>query len=278
MSAAAVMAGLEGVKSLSSFIVALNQAKQLKKMKKEWEGKFPTYEIPESEKQALAASRFRAMAGAPGAAAARERIARQSAESMFNAKQVGSSPAGLLAAASGIDMNTKEAMANQTAREEQQQAAASGQYIQAQHSMSGYLDKQYKINKYDPYMQAMKTIGALRQSQWENLSKGINALAGAGQSYLYATNPDLAASRKASGDAGDAGGGTSWNSPAPDLSFPDQPTASLNFPPDAVGSFNNAYYGMNIPLSTQQRYGMYNGMNQFMNQVYSNPMDYYTEG
>ena len=35
MSAAGVMAGLEGAKSLSSFIVALNQARQLKKMKKE---------------------------------------------------------------------------------------------------------------------------------------------------------------------------------------------------------------------------------------------------
>ena len=276
MSAAGLMAGLEGAKSVSSFIVAINQAKQLKKMKKEWEGKFPTYEIPESEKQALAASRFRAMTGAPGAAAARERISRQSAESMANAKQVGSSPAALLGAASSIDMNTKEAMASQTAREEQQQAASAGQYQQAQHSMSGYLDKQYKINKFDPYMQAMKTIGALRQSQWENLSKGINALAGAGQSYLYATNPDLASTmNKSTGGAGDAGGNkTSFTSPAPDLSFPSQPTAMLNFPSDTIEGFNNAYYGMQVAPSAQQRYGMYDGMNQFMNQVYSNPMDY----
>jgi hypothetical protein len=276
MGAAGVMAGLEGAKSLSSFIVALNQARQLKNMKKEWEGKFPTYQIPESEKQALAASRFRAMVGAPGAAAARERIGRQSAESMYNARQVGSSPAALLAAASGIDMNTKESMANQTAREEQQQASSFGQYLQSQHSMSGYLDKQYKINKFDPYMQAMKTIGALRQSQWENLSHGINALAGAGESYLYATNPDLAANMKTgSGGAGDAGGNkTSFTSPAPDLSFPDQPTGMLQFPQSAVGGFNNAYYGMEIPPATQQRYGMYDSMNQFMNQVYSNPMDY----
>jgi hypothetical protein len=276
MSAAGVMAGLEGAKSLSSLALSGVQAFQLAKLKRQWEGKFPTYEIPESQKQALAASRFMAMVqGAPGSRQAKESINRNIASQMSAAKQMGNSPAALLGTVAALGASGSEAISNQQAKDASYTASMGGRYIQQQNQMSGYEDKQYKINKFDPYMAAMRTMGALKQAPWENFSNAINTLAGAGQSYLYATNPDLASTMKTgAGDAGDTGGKISWDSPAPDLSFPDQPTASLQFPQDIVGGFNNAYYGMEIPPATQQRYGMYDGMNQFMNQVYSNPMDY----
>jgi hypothetical protein len=282
MGAAGIMAGLEIAKSIPSIVTAITQGKQLKEMKRRWEGKFPTYKIPESQQQALAASRFMAMVqGAPGSRQAKEAIGRNIAGQMSAAKQAGSSSAALLGTISALGASGSEAISNQQAKDASYTASMTGRYLQQLNQMSGYEDKRYKINEFDPYMKAMQTIGALYQSKGENWNNAIGAIAGAGQSYLAAKNPDLGATMRtgSSGGAGDAGDKkTGFNSPAPNLSFPERDTAYLQFPQDAVGNFNNAFYGMEIPPATQQKYNMYDGMNQFMNQVYSSPMDYLSEG
>jgi len=200
----------------------------------------PAYEIPQAYKDYLQQTKFNAMVGgAPGSRQAREKIDRNIANQMNNAKQVGGSSAGLLGTVSALGQTGSEAIANQQANEQQYNYKNLQNYYNAEQLMGKQQIAKSEYDQRKPYDEAMAATSALHQASSENTMSAITGLMGAaqtaGKAGLFGTG--------GRGAAPGTGGTTPGATPAPGATAatPTPPVSNaMNF--GATSDFNQ-YFG-----------------------------------
>lgn len=158
-------------------ITALNQAKEAKALAAKTVR--PTYTIPKEVSDVVDIMRSGYMnSRLPGQAQAEGRLQANTASGFSAARESGNNPNAIMATLMGLNQQQNqgfEDLATQGANLQRQDRAG---YVGALNNMAGYRDQAFEYNQNQPYQQALKTIGALRQSSTENAygaAKGISS-------------------------------------------------------------------------------------------------------
>ncbi len=159
--------------------------------------KRPEYQVPDEVSQELAMSRMSLNSEAPWLKRAEERLDQGTASAGYRLGRVAGNSSQLLAGLSGINMQANiarrglmEADANDYARREANLRRSLG-------VMATYKDKQFQLNKMEPYMNEARTKAALTQGGLLNISgaanSGVQSLMGAQllQNLQQQQNPKL---------------------------------------------------------------------------------------
>lgn len=178
----AVSAGASALGSL--FQTGLGIA-QLIKARKYRMGR-PTYEIPDEVKQGLGLRQQMLNARMPGAAEAERNIYESSAATLANAQQGATDSASLLAAAAGQQGATNRALRKLSIQEDMDYERRVQGLERQQSQMAQFRDKEFDINKMQPYQEAAATRSALIGGGLQNIAGGIkSAGATAGKLGMY---------------------------------------------------------------------------------------------
>lgn len=145
----------------------------------------PAYEIPDEIKQDLAAARRLERGRMPGVQYAEERIRQGTAQQQYGLRRSATNPNQLL---SGLQLIQRNAQIAQRGLME----AEAGDYYRRlanyQRSLSlgaQYKDKQFELNKMQPYMDEARTKAALTQSGLVNAFGGLGeGLSGVAQGQM----------------------------------------------------------------------------------------------
>ena len=138
----------------------------------------PTYNIPQPIQNQLGLAQNNLNARMAGAAQAENNIYQNQATAMSNIQQGSTNSATQLGSAAIAQAQTNRSMENLQAQESMDYQRRLQALGQAQNTMAGYQDKQWDINQYEPYMNAMATKSALQQGGLMNLYGGLGDLGG----------------------------------------------------------------------------------------------------
>ena len=136
----------------------------------------PTYNIPTEVKDKLAQNQLNLNARSAGAARAQDNIFANQATTLLNAQQAGGGASNQLLAGAMAQAQTNQGLANLSASEQEDFQRRLGNLGAAQSEMAGYRDKEFEINKMQPFLDAAATKSALIES-------GIQNAFGAAQSF-----------------------------------------------------------------------------------------------
>lgn len=136
--------------------------------------KRPTYNIPEPIQRQLGQREMNLNSRMAGAAQAEENIYQNQATAMGNVRQGATNSAALLGSAAIAQAQSNRAMTDLASQEAVDYQRRLDGLSQAQNTMAGYQDKQWDINEYEPYMQAMEAKSALTQGGLMNLYGGLS--------------------------------------------------------------------------------------------------------
>jgi len=135
----------------------------------------PTYEIPDEVSQGLGLRQQLLNARMPGAAEAERNIYESGAASLANAQQGAMDSASLLASAAGNQGAMNRALRKLSIQEDQDYERRVQGLERQQSQMAQYRDKEFDINKMQPYQEAAATRSALIQGGLQNVAGGIQS-------------------------------------------------------------------------------------------------------
>lgn len=177
-SAAAIQGGI----GVAQMIQANKYRKQFKR---------PDYQIPQAQQEALLNARaMAAQTRLPGQDIMEQNIGATTAAGVKAATELGQSPSQILNAASNIygrQMQQQNQMGIQAAQFQQ----GNRMNLQGQlGTMGGFQEKQWDINKMQPYEAAMHAAAQLSGAGQQNIGGAVAGAGGAGMNYAaYGYNP-----------------------------------------------------------------------------------------
>lgn len=134
----------------------------------------PKYEIPAAAQEELASARMQQFGRMPGINYASARLDQNAANSQYRLQRGATNSNQLLSGLNGIQLQSN--IASRGLME-----AEAGDYIRRENNlrrslgvMAGYQDKQFQLNKYEPFQDAARTKAALIGGGLQNLSGGVN--------------------------------------------------------------------------------------------------------
>jgi hypothetical protein len=135
--------------------------------------KRPEYEIPDVAKEELAMSRMMANGRMPGVNYANMRIDQNAASAAYRTNRAATNPNQILAAQAGIQMNADIAGRGLMEAEAGDQYRRLANLSRSLRMMSDFKDKEFELNKMQPYQDKARTKAALVQGGLLNLFGGV---------------------------------------------------------------------------------------------------------
>lgn len=176
----AVGAGLGAANSLLQTGLGIAQMIKARQYRRER----PVYEIPEEIGNRLALRQQQLNARMPGARQMERNLAASAESARYNQQQGAQSSSELLAAAGATQGTTDRSLRDLQIREAQDYENRTRGLEGAQMAMAQARDKEFEINKMQPYMEDSATRAALTEGGFQNLSGGLASLsAQAGKMY-----------------------------------------------------------------------------------------------
>lgn len=137
----------------------------------------PSYEIPNSLKQLLGATKFEAgNYGLPGQGQIENKMARQGAASTNAILRSQQSPAAMLAGITAVDQNQKAGVADLGVQAAQYRDQKQGQYYDALGMMANEEKAQFEWDKKNRYLNAMAASSAMQNASLSNIMTGIDGV------------------------------------------------------------------------------------------------------
>lgn len=183
-----VSAGIMAAAPLASGIYGIVQKAQADKLRKQFDQ--PMYAIPEGMQEAYGLAQSRAFdTSLPGQSLIEAGIDRGQAAANRAIMESGLSGAERLAAINAgagnrMDANTQLAM--QMAQQQQQNLA---NYQNTLGQLAGYQEKQWQLNKQQPWMDAMEAANRLADAGSQNIMTGLKDLSGIGVAMAKQRTP-----------------------------------------------------------------------------------------
>jgi len=131
--------------------------------------KRPTYTVPQEVQDKLAQNQVNLNARSAGAARANENIFANQATTLQNATQAGGGISNQLLAGAMAQANTNQALGDLSASEMEDYQRRLGNLGAAQSEMGQYRDKEFDINKMQPFQDAAAAKSALIEGGIQNL-------------------------------------------------------------------------------------------------------------
>ena len=185
-----VSAGIMAAAPLASGIYGIVQKAQADKLRKQFDQ--PMYAIPEGMQEAYGLAQSRAFdTSLPGQSLIEAGIDRGQAAANRAIMESGLSGAERLAAINAgagnrMDANTQLAM--QMAQQQQQNLA---NYQNTLGQLAGYQEKQWQLNKQQPWMDAMEAANRLADAGSQNIMTGLKDLSGIGVAMAKQGTPQI---------------------------------------------------------------------------------------
>lgn len=140
----------------------------------------PKYTVPQEVQDKLAQNQVNLNARSAGAARANENIFANQATTLQNAQQAGGGISNQLLAGAMAQSNTNQALGDLSASEMEDYQRRLGNLGAAQSEMGQYRDKEFDINKMQPFQDAAAAKSALIEGGIQNLFGASQGLAGLG--------------------------------------------------------------------------------------------------
>lgn len=142
--------------------------------------KRPTYTVPQEVQDKLSQNQVNLNARSAGAARANENIFSNQATTLQNAQQAGGGISNQLLAGAMAQANTNQALGDLSASEMEDYQRRLGNLGAAQSEMGQYRDKEFDINKMQPFQDAAAAKSALIEGGIQNLFGASQGFAGLG--------------------------------------------------------------------------------------------------
>jgi len=142
--------------------------------------KRPTYAVPQEVQDKLAQNQVNLNARSAGAARANENIFANQATTLQNAAQAGGGISNQLLAGAMAQANTNQALGDLSASEMEDFQRRLSNLGSVQSEMGQYRDKEFDINKMQPFQDAAAAKSALIEGGIQNLFGSSQGLAGLG--------------------------------------------------------------------------------------------------
>jgi hypothetical protein len=179
------VAGLVAAAAAPELLKMFKGAQYAKRSRDYSKAKRPDYEIPQSLKDYLAATKFEAgVSGLPGEGVAKARMDREAAASRRAIMQSGQNAASQIAGIAGLSQQAMEQEADLAERGAQYRARRLGDLYSAQRVMGGEEQKKWAWEKQEPYVNAMNLASQYDLASQEAVFKGFEGLAGIAQSAM----------------------------------------------------------------------------------------------
>lgn len=148
----------------------------------------PEYQIPDVAKEELALSRQMAGARMPGIGYAEDRIRQGGATSLYNLRRGAANPNQLLSGVAGVQVASNAAERSLLEAEAGDQYRRLANLSKSLSMMGQYKDKEFELNKMQPYMDKSRTKAALTQSGLLNTFGGLGDVTGSAMQKYYMQN------------------------------------------------------------------------------------------
>jgi hypothetical protein len=164
---------------------------QLSQAKKYLETDRPTYTRPEEIKQATELARRESeLSTLPGEAVFRNRLAGSTASGVSALKNTADSPVDIASGVTKLVQSEQKQLTDLQIQAEQNRKEAVSRLQGALGVEAGYSDREFEVNQWEPYMNAMRAAAALQSAGSTNLagglqSAGTSALSAGIQAYGY---------------------------------------------------------------------------------------------
>ena len=242
----------------------------------------PKYEIPQSIKNYLAQTKFRAGAVTlPGQGQIEAKMGRQMASSARGIQESGQSSGAILQALAGLNQQGIQQQADLGVQGAQMQDRRMGDLYGAQMAMAEQELAQFDWDKRRPYLDAMTTAAELQKASREGIYYGTEGL-----SKIFASGLMLGAENEAlDGGASNRTTGVSSATGVPFATNFD-PNAvygtgaskpmeeygndeyDIQFPNEITNGFNSQYYGMDINDEMSDYYGLGDMYSRTLNNIF----------
>lgn len=146
----------------------------------------PTYQRPEEVNQMMGMLQREANAKAPGITQAEANLRQAGAQAMQSASENATSGAAALAAGAGVNSRMNQGYRDLSANAEQYRRQSQQALLQGYQQAAQYSDREFELNKYQPFMEASATKAALTQAGMQNIPAGMNAMGNAAIAGMYA--------------------------------------------------------------------------------------------
>ena len=202
------VAGLIAAAAAPELLKIFKGAQYAKRSKDYAKAKRPDYEIPQSLKDYLAATKFEAgTRGLPGEGIAKARMDREAAASRRAIMQSGQNAASQIAGIAGVSQQAMEQEADLVERGAKYRASRLGDLYSAQIRMGDEEQKKWAWENKGPYENMMGVASEYELASQEAFWKGFEGLAGIAQSaMMMGGGAGAGAGGKAAAGAGMAGG------------------------------------------------------------------------
>jgi hypothetical protein len=142
--------------------------------------KRPMYTVPQEVQDKLAQNQVNLNARSAGAARGQDNIFANQATNLLNAQQAGGGISNQLLAGAMAQANTNQAIGDLSASEMEDYQRRLGNLGAAQSEMGQYRDKEFDINKMQPFQDAAAAKSALIEGGIQNIFGGSQGFAGLG--------------------------------------------------------------------------------------------------
>lgn len=164
----AIMAAAQGIPFLINTVKGISQAHKAKKLA---ETPRPEYQIPDALLKSVNNAKFiSSMRELPGQNLMEGRVGQNLSRGIQDLKDVSSSPAELAANVSRMYSGSNDAINNIGMAAGQNWLNNQAGFRQALNQLAGAQDRQWQINKFDPYANDMAASAALREGAFRNIS------------------------------------------------------------------------------------------------------------
>lgn len=172
----------------SSSAMSVYQWQKAKQLEKE-AGARPEYVAPESATQALQNAQLEAMSRKyPGQEIYEQQIDQNLANQVYSAQNTASSSVGALEAIRGANTGANQLYQQSAIQGAEYQSRAKRDYIDQLMNYAGYQDKEWELNKWNPYEQKSTAAAALYGAAVNNAAEGISAGNYGGETAMGAVN------------------------------------------------------------------------------------------
>lgn len=265
---AAAMIGLSAAQSGMQIAQGISYRRQAKKYAKT---KRPKYEIPQSLKDYVSATKFEAgRYGVAGQGQIEARMARQMAGAQRAIQQSGQSSASQLAAISSLNQQGMEQQAELGIAGEQARTGRLRDLYGAQRIMGQQEQAQWQWDE-QPYLDAMHTAAELERGGTQMLMQGAQGLAQTGMSAIGAFGGGKTGDVTAAGgateplpDTGAAAASTNriMGGKVPYMDIGYEAEEGFNLPTQLTNQMNSELYGTEVDDELSDYYGLDKSFNR----------------
>lgn len=225
----------------------------------------PEYEIPEQMTKALRGAEFAAGAfGLPGEGRIQARMGAQTAAAQRGIMQSGQTSAEQIAGIAALDQNTKEQIANLGVEAAQRKDRLQRYLDQTRSQYANYEDKKWQLNKFDPYLNAMRAAREAELASTQGFASTLQSFANFGNQAAESmkSNPEWwGIDKNSSGVAGGASDKTGMN-PNNMFDYPEMDFTRQVLEPSLAGLYGEG----NGNYDVYSHYGMPTMYNRMLNE------------